>query len=965
MDEIFDNIGNLLDVRFDENLNPYRQKNDGKIYELKKTTDKNIEKETNAFFKFTFKDRIDVPLYKFLVLKKDDELTVLANIHSSIFDYSAINVIKELFNNPEAANIPKVIGSYFEEYEEYLNSPDFDDDRSYWDNKLLDAEDYVKYFNIKSNNYRNISFSIENDSLSTFLKNHKISKYNFFTAIFSLYFSRIDSTEGCLLKSSINTEEVVFGANAKNTLLMIDYYKNDTFEEYLNRIEEDYRDALEHTRVRIEDYVDSSFYYAIHDFTKLNDIDVRNGDGSALTLNLYEDSIDVIYNYEIFSEIYIKYLIGNIKHLTDNVLESINQRCGDLEVLSIGNQYDFNGLYELTESQRTVYSDAQNETGTRYNNPLKLGLGNSYSVAKIKKAINKLLKLHPVLTSRVLDEGNLIGFDAKPPVAVGLTEDIESFVRPFELNKYLSRFLIVEDKSDVFLCMDFHSLIFDATSFNTVINSLLKILNGENTELVDTGVLREISFEEAINDSEYRGYAQKFYDSALSERDEVNDLVFSVAEDSSKSYVERFSIDEENLTSFLDHHNITRNQFFASVFAYTLSRFTGSSKVIFDLITDGRAHLGLSDSVGMFYQTSPVLMECNNQSVESFMNYSRDIIDTVSKFDLYSFMELVFDYQLENTVSFGVLQDIFSSTIDMEFEMLEKDMWANFSTVVYYAKRDTLEIRIFYSEKYSDNFVKHFVDSFKLILGGIVREEMLSDINYVDEADLNLLDGYNKTERNLMFDDLLEAFNFNLFKNPEKPLVSYKDKVYNYSQGAFIADKLACAIKDAGVGAHDNVAFLVERSELYMFCVLGVLSTGAAYVPLDDAHPDERIKFILNDTSSKVVIVSDETCNRVKSLNEDAIIINISDIVNGEIGVLSSLPTVEGDIACILYTSGSTGLPKGVKITRDAILNSVESYANKFKITNEDVYGLFATIGFNTASLAICQSFYSGACLSV
>ncbi|WP_407416356.1 AMP-binding protein, partial [Methanobrevibacter sp.] len=965
LDMIFNRIVNLLDLRFDDNLISYRQKNDENAYELKEVSDEAFENEMSTFFKFTFKDIINVPLYKFLVLKRHNGLTILANIHSSIFDYSAINVIKELFNNPYEVNIPKTTSPYFEEYEEYLNSQDFENDCSYWNNKLLDAEDYVKYFNIKSNNYRSIGFSIENESLLTFLKNHKISRYNFFTAIFSLYLSRADSTEGCLLKSSINTDEVVFGPHTKNTLLMIDYYKNDTFEEYLNRIQENYEEAINHTKVRIEDYVDNSFYYAIHDFTNLNDIDVKNGDGSALTFNIYNDSIDIIYNYEIFSDIYIRYMIENIKHLIDNVLEGINQHCGDLEVLSIGNQYDFNGLYELTDSQRIVYSDAQNAPGTRYNNPLKIGLGNLYSVTKIKKAINRLLKLHPILTSRIIEEGYLLGFDAKPPILRGSVEDIETFVRPFELNRYLSRFLIVEDKNKVFLCMDFHSLIFDANSFNTIINSLLKILNDENTELVDTGILRQISFEEVVNNSEYRDHAQKFYNNILSERDDINDLVFSVAEDSSKSYVERFSIDEENLTLFLDNHNITHEQFFTSVFAYTLSRFTGSPKVLFNLITDGRAHLGLSDSVGMFFQTSPVLMQCDNQSVESFMNYSRDIIDNVSKFDLYSFMELVFDYQLENSVSFGVLQDIFSSTIDMEFEMLKKDMWDNFSVVVYYAKKDILEIRIFYSEKFSDNFVKHFVDSFKLILEGIINEKMLSDINYIDESDLKLLDGYNETERKLMFDDILEAFNFNLFKDPNKPLVSYKDKVYSYSQGAFISDKLATTLKDACVGVGDNVAFLVERSELYMFCVLGVLSTGAAYVPLDDAHPDERIKFILNDTDANVIIVSDGTYNRVKSLNDDAILINISDIVNGEIGELNSLPVVKGDIACILYTSGSTGLPKGVKIKRYAILNSVESSAVKYDITNDDVYGLFATIGFNIASLGICQSFYTGACLSV
>ena len=966
LDTIFDNIGNLLDVRFDENLNHYHQKNEGEIYELKEVNDDSIEKEMGAFFKFSFNDMIDVPLYKFLVLKSSSELTVLANIHSSIFDYSSVKIIKDLFDNSEEINVPKTINSYFEEYNEYLNSSEFENDCKYWEYKLQDAEDYIKYFDIQSNNYRNICFSLDNDSLSTFLKNHKISKYNFFIAIFSLYLTRFNSTEGCLLKSSINRNNVV-GSHTKDTLLMIDYYKNDTFKQYLDIINNLYEEAITHTKVHIENYMDRSFYYSIHDFTNLNDIAVKNGDGSALTFNIYQNSIDIIYNYEVFSEIYIKYLIENIKHLVDNVLDGINQRCGDLEFLSIGDKYDFNGLFELSESQKTIYADAQNRVSTAYNNPIKINLGNSYSVNEVKKAISKLFKLHPNLTSRILDDVELIGFDAKPSIEVGSIGDIGSFVRPFDLNHYLSRFLIVEDdnKSELYLCMDFHTLIFDPSSFNIVINTLLSILNGEYVEFVDDGVLRQISFEEVVNDSAYREHAQEFYNDFLVDKDEANDLVFSVDEDSSKIYFERFDFDNEYLTSFLSNHDITSNQFFTSVFAYTLSRFTGNSKVLFNLVTDGRAHLGLSDSVGMFSQTSPVIMDCENQSIDSFMDYSRELIDSLEIFDLYSFRELAFDYNWDNTISFVMLQDMFSSASGIEFEMLEKDLISNFSMALYYLKENTLGLNVVYSDEYSDNFVKHFVVSFKLILNGLIREKMLSDIQYTLESDIELLDSYNKTEYKLLFDDLIEAFNFNLFKDSKKPLVSFKDRVYNYGQGAFIADKLAKALYDAGVESRDNVAFLVERSELYMFCILGILSTGATYVPLDDEHPDERIKFILDDTESDVAVVSDETYGRASSIKDDVILINISDIVNGEIEELSNLPTVKENIACILYTSGSTGLPKGVKIKREAILNSAESYIKKYNMTNEDVYGLFATIGFNTASLAICQSFYSGACLSI
>ena len=63
---------------------------------------------------------------------------------------------------------------------------------------------------------------------------------------------------------------------------------------------------------------------------------------------------------------------------------------------------------------------------------------------------------------------------------------------------------------------------------------------------------------------------------------------------------------------------------------------------------------------------------------------------------------------------------------------------------------------------------------------------------------------------------------------------------------------------------------------MLLFSILSILSIGAIYVPLDEKHPNERIEFILRDTSSKVLIVSDESLQRAQNLEKDCIILNIS-----------------------------------------------------------------------------------------
>lgn len=970
LDIIFNRIANLLDIRFNEDLNPYYEKNNENIYDFEDVSDTGsglIKNKINSFFNFTFDDIVDVCLYKFLVLKNNDKLTVLARIHSLIFDYTSINEFYDIFNNFQHKKYENNIFSYYDELNNILNSSDFDNDCEYWINNLSDIEDHIGFYKIRSNNYLSKKLSFNHDALNEFLNTHKISKFNFFTAVFSLYPFLVDGSKISLLKTFIPSNKKTIGPNDKSTFLKIDYVENETFKDYLNRVKNIYDDAYNHTRVDVENYVDIKSYYSIHDLTNIKGVNVRNGDVSALTFNIYEDSVELIYNYGVFSKSYIKYLLKNIEFVIDSILKDFNQQCSNLEELYVGNKYDFDGQCPMSNSQIIIYLDEmRGKKTTIHNNPIKLTLEDKYSVDDIKNSLKKLFDLHPTFYSRIVEDEYVFDFNAKPPIVVGSMDDIESFVQLFDLHKYLARFLIIPNEDNVVLCMDYHSLIFDNTSLSTIIADLFKILNGQYyNDVVDNGSLRQISFEESIEGYGYTKKAQKFFDKLLADKDEVYDLVFSVEDYSSKYYFEDFDIDSDSFNLFLKSQNITHNQFFTSVFAYTLSRFTGSSKVLFNLITDGRNHLGLSHSVGVFFRVSPVLMDCKNQSVDSYINYSRKLIDSVMKYDLYSLLELTFNYGLNNDVFFYYLPYISKEAKNVGIERFDKEIPSNFSVSVYYLKENKFRIRILYSEEYSDNFIKHFINSFKMILHDMLNVSQLSDINYVKDSDLRILDSYNKTEYKLNYEDILDAFNYNLSKNPNNKLVSYKNTSYTYAEGAFIANKIYNSLKSLGVKKQENIAFLVERSELYVFAILGILARGDIYIPLDTSHPDERIKFILNDAKPKVLIVSDNTFKRAKSLADDLIILNISDIMKGDIESLNSLPIVYGDLASILYTSGTTGNAKGVKVTRKAIINSTQYYADTYGMTNKDVYGLFSTIGFNSASLAICQCIYSGACLSI
>ena len=110
---------------------------------------------------------------------------------------------------------------------------------------------------------------------------------------------------------------------------------------------------------------------------------------------------------------------------------------------------------------------------------------------------------------------------------------------------------------------------------------------------------------------------------------------------------------------------------------------------------------------------------------------------------------------------------------------------------------------------------------------------------------------------------------------------------------------------------------MVPRSEWYLLCALGVLKTGAAYVPIDTSYPDERIGFMISDSSAKVVLVTPETEERASLLTKSALI-DCTSLPAQSFEPVSISPQ---DTAVVLYTSGTSGRPKGSLITHIAIEN--------------------------------------------
>ncbi|OSC42929.1 non-ribosomal peptide synthetase [Mycobacterium decipiens] len=154
-------------------------------------------------------------------------------------------------------------------------------------------------------------------------------------------------------------------------------------------------------------------------------------------------------------------------------------------------------------------------------------------------------------------------------------------------------------------------------------------------------------------------------------------------------------------------------------------------------------------------------------------------------------------------------------------------------------------------------------------------------------------------------------------RTPDAPALTYLDTTMTYRQLEEASNQLAHLLAGYGVGGGDVVALLLPRGSQAIVAVLAVLKAGAAYVPIDPVHPEARITFLIEDTTPAAVLTTSELAYLLDS--HDLMMIDVDEpAIATQPGTALPAPDA-ADLAYILYTSGTTGAPKGVAITHHNI----------------------------------------------
>lgn len=387
--------------------------------------------------------------------------------------------------------------------------------------------------------------------------------------------------------------------------------------------------------------------------------------------------------------------------------------------------------------------------------------------------------------------------------------------------------------------------------------------------------------------------------------------------------------------------NATLSSALQSAWSILLSRYQRSNDVLFGTVVSGRpADLaGVDRMVGLFINVIPrriqltdqmtfrsLLSETQQQSLAAEPHQYIPIYDIQAKAGQQQLIDHIVVFENVPAAKKDEQESLLGFTVE-DMNVYEK---SNYDLNLLASPGEQLQMKLAFNQRAFDPaFVHKLKDQLTLLIKGAIKhpDQSVHTLTLVTKQEKQrMLEEWNAPE--LEHDQLYltKWFEHNVRKQPNAVALSAGDHTMTYAELNEQANRLARHLQKNGVGHQTVTAILAERTPELIVSLLAVLKAGATYVPIDPDYPESRIQYMLKDSGATHLLTHSSFISQTRSLAFDGTYLFADD---QEILLMSSenLPLEAGlnDTAYIMYTSGTTGQPKGIMTTHSNIARVVKN----------------------------------------
>lgn len=634
--------------------------------------------------------------------------------------------------------------------------------------------------------------------------------------------------------------------------------------------------------------------------------------------------------------------------------------------------------YRMSDAQRRLWILSQFEEGSlAYNIPNRIPLIGKHDIEKFKMAVTAVINRHEIL--RTVFKGNDSGEIRQWVLStdeLGFSIDFKDFrdegdregmVRtyiqqdsylPFDLEKgplLRASILQVGDEEIVFY-YNMHHIISDEWSMEVLAKDVFAFyegyVRGIEPDLKDLNIqYKDYSAWQLkqLEEDSFTSHRAYWLDNMSGELPLLN-LPTSKARPRIKTFNGSTiftSFDKEISNGLKKYSTEKEGSLFMGLLAtwnVLMYRYTSQNDLIIGTPVAGRDHADLENQIGFYLNTLALRNQVKPE--ESFNDFFQRVKENTLKsysHQMYPFDRLVDELSLMRDTSRSALFDVMlvlendqktSDEFDLDSEMEsnlahEESRTSKFDLLLSVHERgERLSLSAeFNTDVYDREMVEKLLVHYETLIGKLIShpDMAVAEVDYLSEDErLELLHTLNDTTVAYSDKTVMQLFEEQVERTPDQIAVEFEELSLTYADLNSRCNVLANLLKvDYGITRNSKVGIMLERSMESVISMIGVMKSGACYVPIDPDYPQERVAYIVKDSALETIVSNARLWEKHSIHNSTLLDIKSLDLSIGN----TTNPLRTNDLedgSYVIYTSGSTGKPKGVLQTHRMMSNLIQ-----------------------------------------